>query len=320
MRQVRLTGLIMAGTIALVASSMHLVIPQATPAIAEVIPCNQEVARSTANGSKTELRADCHPAGSRINVKGVALTVPDVGTGIGLADVMPAGAGAGTALTVFNDGQTIIIADQNATATEGPAPYASLPKCSDNSWIWTGYKNPSFNYYISTAGRPGSVSAADFSAEVSFAHNVIDQDINACGLTTGTSSVSITNKGTTTRRSMTTDGSCGGAQKDGYDNIDFGPLSGSAIGRTCWYYSTSITEADVRLNSATGWFRTLPNPCSSKYEMASVLLHEFGHVFGLAHVDEATHPNLVMSTNSTVCSYQDHHWGWGDYNNMTAHY
>ena len=31
MRQVRLTGLIMAGTIALVASSMHLVIPQATP-------------------------------------------------------------------------------------------------------------------------------------------------------------------------------------------------------------------------------------------------------------------------------------------------
>jgi predicted Zn-dependent protease len=54
--------------------------------------------------------------------------------------------------------------------------------------------------------------------------------------------------------------------------------------------------------------------------MASVLLHEFGHVFGLAHVDEATHPNLVMSTNSTVCSYQDHHWGWGDYNNMTAHY
>lgn len=76
----------------------------------------------------------------------------------------------------------------------------------------------------------------------------------------------------------------------------------------------------MRLNKNIGWFQYLPVPCSQKYEIQGVLTHEFGHVFGMEHVYETTHPEQTMSTQATPCSYADSTLGWGDYTNMTLRY
>ncbi|MDA8435840.1 MAG: hypothetical protein M0Z98_07635 [Actinomycetales bacterium] len=103
-------------------------------------------------------------------------------------------------------------------------------------------------------------------------------------------------------------------------------LPSGILGRACEWHTILpiaddvIYDADVRLNKSSKWYSIIPSGCSNVYEIEGVLMHEFGHVFGLGHVDEATHGNLTMSVNSTPCSYADHTWGKGDYNSLAAHY
>jgi hypothetical protein len=64
----------------------------------------------------------------------------------------------------------------------------------------------------------------------------------------------------------------------------------------------------------------VPSGCSNRFSVESTATHEFGHVFGLAHVAESTHGNLTMSPSMGPCSAAPETLGKGDVLGLRALY
>jgi hypothetical protein len=87
-------------------------------------------------------------------------------------------------------------------------------------------------------------------------------------------------------------------------------------------YRPAAVESDQRLNKEDfGWGASpLPSGCG-RYSVQAVATHEFGHTFGLAHVSEADHGKLTMSTASNgPCQDSEESFGKGDILGMRAQY
>jgi hypothetical protein len=301
----------------------------AGPAAAAVPPeCADSVQKLAALGPMAEVAvpAACVPVGASVMVGGFTLKVPPAGEGVGVYDSLEEGVDRLTGVEVeSSDGVLTARADGAGAPAEAPGKLAAPPAaCSDTARAWSGKRNNGYEYFVSSAALDTGVTYQMFLDEVKFAASTIDTGRNDCGLGTGGLGINITHKGSTTLRAANIDGSCAGG--DSWDVIDFGSLPAGVVGRTCTRYTPvpfaddRIVEADVRLSNRADWFRTIPSGCYNKYEMAGVLTHEFGHVFGMAHVSESSHGFLTMSTHSTPCSYVDNTWGRGDYDNLHVHY
>ncbi|MCI0839649.1 MAG: matrixin family metalloprotease [Chloroflexi bacterium] len=91
---------------------------------------------------------------------------------------------------------------------------------------------------------------------------------------------------------------CQGPQTfDGFNDVTFfslaGPCNfrlGCTLGVT--WYSTSVDEADVALNTKVNWVHDCKT-AGPAFDAESVLLHEIGHVVGLGHSPDV---NAVMAT------------------------
>jgi len=110
-------------------------------------------------------------------------------------------------------------------------------------------------------------------------------------------SASATYLGTTNRAlDFATVGSC--KQYDASDHVNvvgFGRVPSGDAALTCiWSVGDQIIEADMKLDRNAGWATSL-GTCEGESLLESVATHEFGHVFGLGHVPEATHGRLTMS-------------------------
>jgi hypothetical protein len=129
------------------------------------------------------------------------------------------------------------------------------------------------------------------------------------------------------------DGGCGGT--DGKNVVGFGRLPMTVVGLTCTTYTVPRTglgqaiESDVLLNKAlVDWTTSSQSRCRAISQatgtfpmiVRSVATHEFGHVFGLDHVDEATHPALTMSTSLGPCDDSAFTLGLGDMRALEARY
>ncbi|HXQ23631.1 MAG TPA: matrixin family metalloprotease, partial [Candidatus Acidoferrales bacterium] len=95
-------------------------------------------------------------------------------------------------------------------------------------------------------------------------------------------------------------GQCGGAPGDNPIFFSSTACSGGfgdivAVTVTCWDDTGAIVDAPVLFNSTVPWNAydgALQPPLN---DIHRVLLHEFGHVFGLAHPDQATPPQIVVA-------------------------
>ena len=98
----------------------------------------------------------------------------------------------------------------------------------------------------------------------------------------------ITSGGTTSRcPSLVKE--CPGAQRyDGYNDVGWSRLAGGTLGVT--WYSTSIDEADMAINTRYAW-STVCRQVAGAFDLESVFLHENGHVAGLGHSSD---PIAVM--------------------------
>jgi hypothetical protein len=105
--------------------------------------------------------------------------------------------------------------------------------------------------------------------------------------------------GGTTSRCPSLVRECPGAQVfDGSNDVGWARLSGTTLGVT--WYSTSIDEADMALNTRFPW-STGCVQVPGAYDLETVFLHENGHVAGLDHSSDA---NAVMypSYQTARCS------------------
>lgn len=80
--------------------------------------------------------------------------------------------------------------------------------------------------------------------------------------------------------------------------------------RTTIYWSGKrIFEADIKINAQDHIFTAQSVPENSKVDMESLILHEFGHVFGLAHVSgekpSVMHPQLSSGVSRRKISEFD---------------
>ena len=98
----------------------------------------------------------------------------------------------------------------------------------------------------------------------------------------------ITSGGTTSRCPSLVKGCPGGQRYDGFNDVGWARLSGGTLGVT--WYSTSIDEADMAINTRYTW-STGCRQVSGAYDLETVYLHENGHVAGLGHSSD---PGAVM--------------------------
>jgi len=102
------------------------------------------------------------------------------------------------------------------------------------------------------------------------------------------SSYRITSGGTTNRCPSLVKGCRGGQRYDGNNDVGWARLSGGTLGVT--WYSTSVDEADMAVNTRYTW-STGCRQVAGAYDLETVFLHENGHVAGLGHSSD---PSAVM--------------------------
>lgn len=275
--------------------------------------------------NKLSVPAACFAVGEVIRVGNHSVPTPRAGFAVG-SHLLAEDSNQSSELVVGNTESEIVInlgaaVDGAKIVLAATAPSA----CSDGALSWQGVRNNGWGYYFNSSTLPSGISLNMLDTQLQLAVTNISKGANRCGLTTGTGlfDINITRLGSTFQSAMT---STGGCMSDSLDIVDVGTLPSGILGLTCdWrvflpFADDVIYAADVRLSSTASWFTSVPASCVNSYDLASVFLHELGHVMGLGHVDETTHGRLVMSTAATRCSAVDRTWGLGDYNSLVAHY
>jgi hypothetical protein len=125
---------------------------------------------------------------------------------------------------------------------------------------------------------------------------------------------------TDTGPNIVSSGGCG--SRDNKNVVGFGTLPPGMLALTCWWASGgSMIEADMRLNKANFlWVVSVGSGCSNKFSVEGVATHEFGHAFGMAHVDEGLHGSLTMSPTIYACQGSETTLGRGDVLGLQSKY
>lgn len=110
--------------------------------------------------------------------------------------------------------------------------------------------------------------------------------------------------------------------------VSFGDLPGGTLATTCiWFVPNpadydEVTESDIKVNRADFKWTTNPRPrkCRNRYDVQSVMTHEWGHTFGLGHVGEKDHGKLTMSPRIRACQKSERTLGRGDVLGLNRRY
>jgi hypothetical protein len=282
-------------------------------------------------------------SGRAISVDGIAFDVPNPGFGVGASETHPDGSTTDILVTTDLDGRVTVTRDApsaetpavEAPAVEAPAveaPAAETPAaaagstsaktavsaaCSDPKYTLTGsaWRSPfhwSFKASstpINLAEGPGGVAAVE--ATLKHAVGNITHERNDCGRPDTVSARAIYDGRTNLGTHIGTNAACN--RTDGHNVIAFGDLPSSTLGFTCWWFiGTRTIEADTVLNRHDFTFVLTTQGCSGEYILEGVATHEFGHVFGLGHVNQDKHAALTMSPQIYPCDPSDETLGLGD--------
>jgi hypothetical protein len=277
--------------------------------------------------------AECNLRGALIQDYGLGVVVgpPDTGSyaqALTLSGVEIFGVVTGTDGTVYLREVGDEVATELAATTQ--LDVASSPAaCDDGYYNLAGWhENDLHLWYFARGTTPPELTADDATSALRAGVTNITHSDNDCGLTDEVSATSNYGGSTGRRAEVDSLGNCASFfGTDGYNVVDFGKLPSDRLGQTCtWYWpiSNEVAEADTRLNKVSPifWTVTPASPsCSNQYDVEGVATHEWGHVYGLAHVSEADHGNLTMSTqNNGPCQASERTLGLGDVLGLRAIY
>ncbi len=262
-------------------------------------------------------------ATDRIAYRDVGVLLPDPGITAGVELHGVDGTTERLVVERRMDGTTRVITVDPTPDTIESSPSA----CSDGAYNHEGFSwNKTYAWWFRSSSVPSGYSATNVRDALRRAMNNIVTSHNDCGmsdLVSATAAYEGTTSTPTNIVSTTTSVTCG--KNDGKNVVAFGALPSPYLGITCYWYDGNkhAVEADVKLNGAYHkWFTgsTVPAGCSNRFSIESTATHEFGHVFGMAHVAEATHGALTMSPSMGPCTMSPATLGKGDVLGLRALY
>lgn len=199
-----------------------------------------------------------------------------------------------------------------------------ITACDDPAHALEGWRESSIHRWRFNAGStPAGLSVTEVRTALLQATTTITGAVNSCGMADNVSARASFAGDTGTGTNISASGTCG--THDGRSVTGFGSLPSGTLAVACVWYSTTsrpyeVIESDVKLNRSVAWFTTRPVPCADRYDIQSVVAHERGHTFGLAHVSEAEHAEQTMSTLGRPCSISERTLGQGDVLGLEALY
>lgn len=294
--------------------------------------------------------AECEASGRVIESEGgMAVTVPEAGEFTYVEAFRPDGSAETFGIEISSTGTVEYTGDTHEDAPGAPdaadlaeATYddvvgrvAPAEECGQTKYNLLGFKwyDQTYRYSLGDGPRPAGLTNAEFQSVITDSANNITQAFNNCGRADNVSAAQAY-AGTTTHESFV-ENSAGKLVCRDTDNInvvDAGDLEGTAweggaaLGIACvkgLVHSgpDQITDVDIRLNTVDYDFTTTPRDASCragssyktwKFDVESVLTHEFGHGFGLDHVSESTYPKMTMSSATAPCTKSARTLGKGD--------
>lgn len=259
---------------------------------------------------RTFAAGGCDLTGRKVRTPVGELTVPTAGRGVGAERVLPGGRTV-TAVVEHRPDGTVV-----ARAMPAPSAAAAAARpdtgCTGSAYELAGSEFTSaYRWYFNAGGlaRPGQLR----DAVIRGLEDVSQRQTN-CGPTTPLpAAVQPQYLGATTVAPGITPS--GGCDTDGTSVVGFGPLDGGWWGMSCWSWDAHGTvEADVLFAEGQRWWtRPVISTCRGRIDVEGLAAHEFGHVFGLLHVDDGAHPDQTMSTYlNGYCSKIERTLGTGD--------
>jgi len=235
----------------------------------------------------------------------------------------------------YEDGTTDELALANVagvvtvfTAENDPLVLTALSTapCQDGAYKRAGHHwTTDYRWHFQAGSTPSENNKDNVETGLVHAANAIANSRNDCGLDDRVSATN-TYAGRTTQAPnvrVTDAGAIRCTARDDVNAVGFGPLPGATLAVACswWDGDGHSLEGDVRISTHHNWFPLdVPSGCSNRFGIEAVMTHEFGHVFGLAHVSESNHPNLTMSPLLAPCSNAPFTLGLGDVRGLRALY
>lgn len=274
-------------------------------------------------------RAD-HPErcdfGSRPIVDGPAAAVlPPAGEGV-YVEVLTSRGAHELGLSHLEDGTVEVEhAGDDPESRFSPAGARATRECFNPSYesnVW--WVEGRMRFRINAKTAPRELSPALAVRAIRQAGRNISDTRNTCRLGDRVPA-GLSYEGRTSRFPDRRDGSC--TRSDGRSVVGFGELP-VAIAVTCTYYdlgpgSDEVTSSDIKIDKTRFRWTTGPRrrSCEGHYDLQSVMTHEWGHTFGLAHVPELGNPNMTMSpVINGPCQRSERTLGRGDVLGLDAKY
>lgn len=253
-------------------------------------------------------------AGDIVRAGDIAVEVPASGETVSITVDRDDGGSHTLSIASSPDGVVSIVAppDEPITILAG----ANAP-CQDGAFSTGGHRwRTTYAWRFQASSTPSANNKDKVEAGLRLAANAITNSRNDCGLADQVSAThhydGRTSKGPNIRN--TTSGVvC--STRDEQNTVGFGSLPGGVLGVACSWTDGNggALEGDVRLSTRFRWYgQDVPAGCNNTFGIEPVATHEFGHVFGLGHVSEGSHPNLTMSTAIAACTNAALTLGLGD--------
>lgn len=207
-------------------------------------------------------------------------------------------------------------------------PVATAPQvdpCADSAYNLKNFKHYTTMTWIFNASTiPSELTASSSIDSIRAAIGNITGADNDCGISDDVSASS-SYGGTAGGSSSVQGSSCTAA--DGKSLVNFGDLDSDVLAAACSSYYTDrnpyrFYTGDIKINKGdfTWSTRGAAVGCAGVYDLQAVVTHEWGHIFGLAHVSESKHPMLTMSTQISPCDNSPRTLGLGDIRGLKARY
>jgi Matrixin len=258
---------------------------------------------------------------SIVAVAGFRFQVPAPGRGIGAEALLARGGERRAEVRTLRDGR-VVISSHVWRPRRGVAPPGTpFDKCRDGGYaLSSSWWRRTYEWRFRARSTPAGTKRFTALVALRRAVTTITHGSNHCGLRDEIDATS--NYVGRTRRRGNIDANSDCTSPDGTNTVSFGRISPKDLSLTCWWtVGNHSVEADIVFNKADySWTTHWQSGCTDSWSLRDIATHEFGHAFGLAHVNPLLHPNQTMTPVIRPCQNSQASLGRGDVLGLRAKY